>query len=332
MRIGALLRRMSHGFLARVALAATLFLSCHPAAHAAWPEKPVRVIVPFGAGSTPDIVMRIVADRLKEKLGQPFLIENKPGASGNLGTDAVAKAEPDGYTFGLSIIGPLALNKSLFAALPYDPQRDLETVTTVADQPSILAVNADVPADTLAALIALLRSAPEKYNYASIGNGSLSHLAMAAIAIKSATRMTHIPYGSSPQAMTALMRGDVQIACLPAIAVASQISSGKIRMLAVTSAQRSPFLPDVPTLREGGIDVEANAWNGLIAPAKTPAPIIDALNAAVRAILAEPAVRDKLAAQMMTAIPSTPQEFQKRIAEETLQWEPLIRTANIQAQ
>lgn len=294
-----------------------------------WPAKPVRIVVPFAAGATPDIVARLLADRLQAKLKQTFMIENKPGASGNLGTDAVAKAEPDGGTLGVSIVGPLALNTLLFARLPYDPFADLALITRVADQPSILAVNADVRAGNTAELIALLKREPGKLNFGSIGNGSLSHLAMEAIAMASGTTLVHIPYAASPQAVTALIRGDVQIACLPAISVVSQVQTGRIRMLAVTSQKRSPLLPDVPTLTEAGINVEANAWIGLIAPAKTPEPIIAAVQREVAEALRDPGIREKLKAQYMEPLGTTPAEFRAHVEAEMKRWTPVIRARNI---
>ena len=265
-----------------------------PAGAQEWPAKPVRIVVPFAAGSTPDIIMRLIGERLQAKTKQSFVVDNRPGASGNLGTDVVAKAAPDGATIGISILGPLGLNTLLFAKMPYDPFTDLALVTRLTDQPSVLAVNADVPARTTAELVALLKREPGKFNFGSIGNGSLSHLAMEAIALKSGTRLVHIPYGSSPQAVTALIRGDVQIVCLPAISVVSQVPTGKVRALAVTSQKRSPLLPDLPTLNEGGIDVEANAWNGLIAPAKTPDAVIAAIAREVNEALRDGAIREKL--------------------------------------
>jgi tripartite-type tricarboxylate transporter receptor subunit TctC len=221
-----------------------------------WPTRAVKLYVPFGPGSTPDMVARVIADRLAHKLGQPFVVEDKPGASGNLGTDAVAKAEPDGYTLGISIAGPLAINALLFGKLPYDPAKDFAYVTMVATQPSALAVNARLGVNTVAELVALLKRSPGKYNFGSIGNGSVSHLAMEAIALKSGTQIVHVPYTSSPQAMTALLRGDVEMACLPAIAVTPQLASGAVKILAVSTAARSALLPGIPTLRESGIDVE----------------------------------------------------------------------------
>jgi tripartite-type tricarboxylate transporter receptor subunit TctC len=234
-----------------------VLLATQPVAAQDWPTKTVRIVVPFGPGSTPDMVARLIADRLQAKLGQSFVVENKPGASGNLGTDAVAKAEPDGSTIGISIGGPLAINTLLFAKLPYDPAKDIAAVTQLITQPSALAVNPALNVNSVAELVALLKREPGKYNFGSIGNGSLSHLAMEAIALKSGTRMVHVPYPGSPQAMTAVLRGDVQMACLPAIAVTAHVASGKVKILAVSTGKRSALMPDIPTLKESGIDVEA---------------------------------------------------------------------------
>jgi tripartite-type tricarboxylate transporter receptor subunit TctC len=318
----------------RVALALLgLLLGALPAAAQtaapAWPTRPVKLIVPFGAGSTPDVVMRLIADALKDKFGQSFVVENKPGASGNLGTDAVAKAEPDGYTLGLSIGGPLAINPLLFGKLPYDPQKDLALITMISTQPSALVVNTSLGVGSVAELIELLRKNPGKYNFGSIGTGSLSHLAMEAIALKSGTAIVHVPYASSPAAMTALMRNDVQMACLPAISVTPHVASGQVRILAISTPRRSSLLPGIPTLREAGVDVEADAWNGMIAPAKTPEPILATVRAAVVEALASPAIRDKFAAQIMEPIPTSPEEFRARIESDIARWKPVIESANI---
>jgi tripartite-type tricarboxylate transporter receptor subunit TctC len=310
------------------AVAAALAAPLHAAAQD-WPSRQVKLIVPFGAGSTPDLIMRLIADHLKQKLGQNFVVENKPGASGNLGTDAVAKAEPDGYTLGLSIGGPLAINPLIFGKLPYDPQKDLAFITMVATQPSALAVNGSLGVDGVAALIALLKQNPGKYNFGSIGTGSLSQLAMEAIALKSGTQIVHVPYPSSPAAMTALMRNDVQMACLPAISVTPHVASGKVKILAITTAQRSALMPGVPTLKEAGVDVEADAWSGLVAPANTPGAVVAAVRAAVTEALQSAEVRDKLAAQIMEPIPTTPEEFRARIAADIARWKPVIAAANI---
>jgi tripartite-type tricarboxylate transporter receptor subunit TctC len=294
-----------------------------------WPSKTVRIIVPFGAGSTPDVVARLIADGLQKETGGTFVVENKPGASGNTGTDAVAKAAPDGATIGISIGGPLAINTLLFSHLPYDPKKDLSFITMLVTQPSALAVNTSLKVDSVPALIDLLRRNPGKYNFGSIGTGSLSHLAMEAIAFKSGTKLVHVPYPSSPQAVTALLRNEVQMVCLPAISITPQLNSGGIRLLAITTAQRSTLLPGVPTLKEAGIDVEADAWMGLIAPAGIPEAMVERINHLVREAITSPTVRQKLSAQLMEPIPDTPAEFRARIDAEIARWKPVIAAAKI---
>jgi tripartite-type tricarboxylate transporter receptor subunit TctC len=297
-----------------------------------WPGKTVRIIVPFGAGSTPDVVARLIADGLQKETGATFIVENKPGASGNTGTDAVAKAAPDGATIGISIGGPLAINTLLFSHLPYDPKKDLSFITMLVTQPSALAVNTSLNADGVAALIELLRRNPGKYNFGSIGTGSLSHLAMAAIAFKSGTKLVHVPYASSPQAVTALLRNEVQMVCLPAISITPQLNSGAIKLLAITTAQRSTLLPGVPTLKESGIDVEADAWMGLIAPAGLPEAMVERINHLVREAITSPTVRQKLSAQLMEPIPDSPAEFRARIDADIARWQPVIAAAKITLQ
>jgi tripartite-type tricarboxylate transporter receptor subunit TctC len=294
-----------------------------------WPVRPVKLYVPFAAGSTPDLVARVIAERLAQKLGQPFVVEDKPGASGNLGTDAVAKAEPDGYTLGISIAGPLAINALLLGKLPYDPRKDFTYVTLVATQPSALAVNSRLGVSTVAELIDLIKRNPGKYNFGSIGIGSVSHLAMAAIALKSGAPIVHVPYTSSPQAATALLRGDVDMVCLPAIALTPQLASGAVKILAISTAARSALLPGIPTLRESGIDVEADAWNGVIAPAGTPEAIVAKIAREVSEVITAADIREKLATQLMEPIPGTPAEFRARIEADLARWAPVIRDANI---
>jgi tripartite-type tricarboxylate transporter receptor subunit TctC len=275
------------------------------------------------------MVARLLADRLQQKLGQSFVIENKPGASGNLGTDTVAKSEPDGATIGISIGGPLAINTLLFSKLPYDPAKDIAAVTQLVTQPSALAVNAEVGVNSVAELVALLKREPGKFNFGSIGNGSLSHLAMEAIALKSGTRMVHVPYPGSPQAITAVVRGDVQMACLPAIAVTPQVTTGKVKMLAVSTARRSALLPDIPTLKESGIDVEADAWMGLIAPARTPQAVIAKINSEVVEAITAAEARQKLATQIMEPIGNSPAEFRAVIDREIARWSPVIKAIDL---
>jgi tripartite-type tricarboxylate transporter receptor subunit TctC len=315
-----------------IATVVAILLSALCAHAQEWPAKPVRIVVPFAAGATPDIVARLIAERLQEQLGQTFIVENKPGASGNAGTDVVAKAASDGATIGVSIGGPLAINTLLFAHLPYDPRKDLTLITLLATQPSALAVNASLGVNNVPELIELLRHNPGKYNFGSIGTGSLSQLAMEAIALKSGTRMVHVPYASSPQAVTALMRNEVQMVCLPAISITPQLGDGVIKLLTISTAQRSPLLPGVPTLKEAGIDVQADAWMGLIAPAGLSDAVAERINHLVGDAITAPPIRQKLFAQLMEPIPSTPAQFRTRIDADIARWRPVIEAAKIKVE
>ncbi len=301
-----------------------------PAAAQDWPAKTVKIIVPFGAGSTPDIVARLIAESLQQKYpASAFVVENKPGASGNIGTDAVAKADPDGTTIGVSIGGPLAINTLLFPSLPYNPKTDIAAVTQLVTMPSVLAVNPSLGVNSVADLVALLKREPGKYDFGSIGNGSLSHLSMEAIALKSGTQIVHVPFTGSPQAMTAVIRGDVQMACLPAASVVALAKDGKVKMLAVSLAKRSPLLPELPTLKESGIDVEADTWMGLIAPGKTPPDLVAKINKDVAEAIRSPAVRDKLATQFMAPVGNSPAQFRAVIDAEVARWAPVIKAADV---
>ena len=213
--------------------------------------------------------------------------------------------------------------------MPYDPHKDIAPVTQLVTQPSVLAVNPSLGVNSVGELVALLRKNPRKYNFASIGIGSLSHLAMEAIAIKGGAELVHVPYASSPQAITAVIRNDAKIACLPAISVTPQAAAGAVKILAVSTARRSPYLPDVPTLKEAGIDVEADAWNGLIAPGGTPGPIIDKISRDVAEIIKQPAVREKLATQLMEPVGSSSEELRAQMDGEIARWAPVIKSANV---
>jgi tripartite-type tricarboxylate transporter receptor subunit TctC len=317
-----------HGMRTTLAILMSCLLLA-PATARDWPAKTTRIIVPFGPASTPDMVARLLAEGLQHQTGQTFIVENKPGASGNLGTDAVAKAAPDGGTLGVSIGGPLAINTLLFSYLPYDPRKDIAPITQLITQPSALVINAGLGIGSVRELVALLRQEPGKYNYASIGNGSLSHLAMEAIALKSGTKLVHIPYASSPQAMTAIIRGDAQMACLPAIAVTPHLASGPVKMLAVSTPERSPFLLDTPTLKEAGIDVEADAWLGMIAPAGIPDAMLAAIHAQVLRVMAEGNFREKLSTQLMLPVGNSPPQFRAVIENEITRWAPVIKALDL---
>lgn len=295
-----------------------------------WPQRPVRIIVPFPAASTPDNFARVLAESLRKRLGQPVVVENRPGAGGMIGTDAVAKAAPDGYTIGVTIVGPLVNNKLLYKKMPYDPDRDLAPITLALTQPGILVVPADRGINNLAELLADLRRRPGKANYASIGVGSLSHLTMELVALRSGTEIVHVPYPGSSQAVTALLAGEVDMGCLPALSVVSQIRAGKLKAIGVSTAKRSSQLPDVPTLKEQGLaDLDAGAWNGIVAPAGTPAPLLERIRREIVAVLKEPEVVAVLNNQLMEVIGSTPEEFTAHLREERDRWTPVIVRSRI---
>ncbi|MDB5798504.1 MAG: Tripartite-type tricarboxylate transporter, receptor component TctC [Paucimonas sp.] len=321
-------RRLVKAALAALALTT---LSVQPAMAANdWPARPLRVIVAFGPGSTPDLLARIVSERLAQRLGRPVVVENKAGAAGNIGTDAVAKAAPDGYTLGVTISGPLAANTLLFKALPYNPQTDIEPVTIAATQPSVLVVTPQSNVSDMPALLARLRNEPGKFNYSSMGTGSISHLAVAAIAARSGAELVHIPYPGSGQAVTALLAGDAHLAVLPAAAVMQHVRAGKLKALAVATARRSAVLPDLPTLAESGLqDVQGDAWMGFIAPAKTPAAIVNRLQAEIAQIVRSDEVRQRLHGQWMEPVGNTPAAFRAIVAADLARWQPLIRKHGI---
>lgn len=313
-----------------LAIAAAALTIASAATAQTWPTRNVTIFVPFAAGSTPDLIARVLADGLQTRTSKTFLAENRPGASGNIATAAVAKASPDGHTLGVSIVGPLVINPLIMSTVPYDPDRDLAPISIVASQPGVLAVTPDLPARSVKELIELLRKNPGKYNYGSIGKGSLSHLSMEALLARSGTRAAHVVFAGSPAAVTALIRGDVQMASLPAGAVVPQAAAGKIRMLAVTSPKRSSLFPELPTMTENGIEgVEADAWVGLIAPAGTPAPVLDRILTDVRAVLALPSAAERLRPASMVPVGSTTAEFREVLAAERKRWEPIIKAGKI---
>ena len=289
-----------------------------------WPTGPVRVVVPYGPGSTPDIVARIVADRLAPRLGKPVVVDNKPGAGGMLGTDLVAKAAPDGQTIGLSIAGPLAVNTLLYRKMPYDPA-DLAPITIAATQPSVLVAAPKLNVASASELVALLKANPGKYNYSSMGAGSISHLAMEALAARAGTQMVHVPYAGSGPAVMALLSGDTDLAALPAAAVMAHIKAGKLKALAVATERRSAALPELPTLREAGIEnVYADAWMGFVVPAKTPEAIVARLFDEISRALADPEVKAKLASQYLDVVANTPAEFRAAMKSDVERWKPVI--------
>ena len=302
-----------------------------PALGQSWPDRPIKFIVAAGPGSSLDALARVIGDRLKDRLGQPVIVENKPAAGGTVATAEVAKAPPDGYTMLLGFNGPLAFGPML-QKLPYDVARDLTPVIITSSQPNVLAVNAQLPVKTLAELVAYAKANPGKLNYASVGNGSSSHLNMELLKSVAGFDALHVPFNGSPPAVTATIQGETQMMFAVMQPLQAQIQAGKLRAIAVTTPKRFPLLPDIPAIAESGYPgFEALAWNGLVAPAGTPRPVIDKINAEVNAILKLPDVAQKMNAAGFDLIGGTPEDFTKLIAAESARWTPVVKRLGITA-
>ncbi len=297
----------------------------------AWPSRPVHVVVPYPAGGPNDIIVRLVGKRLGEALGQPVVVENRPGAGGNIGTDSVAKSAADGYT--LVSVGPGALIiNPLIGKVPYDTMRDFAPVTIMAVAPNALVAHPSFPAKSVKELIALAKRSPGTINYASGGSGSTPHLAAALFAAMAGVEMTHVPYKGTGPATADLIGGQVQIAFLGIPTVLPHIRSGKLRVLATTGKSRSPELPEVPTVDEAGVaGYELSPWYGLLAPAGTPGAVVARLAAEVTKIVRDPAMREQLSAQGAEPDGRAPEEFARTLRAETATWTKVVRDAGIRA-
>ena len=299
-------------------------------AQANWPTRPVKLVVPYGPGSSPDVIARIISEKLAPRLGQPVIIENRVGAGGNTGTGAVAKAAGDGYTFVISTNGPLVYNTVLYKKLSYDPFTELRPVVLAGGQSNVCAVRSDTGINTLTDLINAMRSKPGQFNFSSTGIGSLSQLGVELLKVKTDTFAVHIPYVSSPLAIMAVLQGDVQFACVPAVAVLPQVKAGKMRALAVSTAKRSQFLPDVPTMKEAGFSgIENVAWMAVMAPASTPSDIVQRVNQEINTILVMPDVKDKLYGQYMEPIGGSESELKSFMLQELRVMSPVIKRTGI---
>ncbi len=309
-----------------VAVAALSLAALQPSAFAqTWPDKPIRFVVAAGPGSSLDTLARVIGDKLKDRLGQSVIVENKPAAGGTVATAEVAKSAPDGYTMLLGFNGPLAFGP-LLQKLPYDVQKDLAPVIITSSQPNVLAVNAQLPAKTLKELVAYAKANPGKLAYASVGNGSSSHLNMELLKSVAGFDALHVPFNGSPPAVTATIQGETQMMFAVMQPLQPQIQAGKLRAIAVTTAKRFPLLPDLPTIAESGYPgFEALAWNGIMVPAGTPKPVIAKLNAEINAVLKEPDVVAKMNAQGFDLIGGTPEDFGHLIRRETDTWAPVIK-------
>ena len=293
-----------------------------------YPSKPVRIIVGFGAGGAPDILPRLVGQWLTERLGQTFVVENRPGASGNLATEAVVAAAPDGYTL-LSTSLSNAVNASLYTKLKFDFTRDIAAVAGISRDPDVVVVNPAFPAKTLAEFIAYAKANPGKINMASPGVGTSPHMAGELFNYMAGIKMTHVAYRASPPAIADLLAGQVQVYFSPISAGVSYIKSGRLRPLAVTTATRSDTFPDVPPVAQFVPGYEAIGWYGIGAPKATPAAIIDTLNKAINAALGEPTPKARLAALGVEPMKKTPAEFAQFITAENDKWGKVIRAANL---
>jgi len=311
-------------------LAAIAFVATTPAAAqgAAYPTKPVRLVVPFPAGGTTDILARAVAQKLSETWGQQVIVDNRPGAGGNIGSELVAKSPPDGYTLLMGTVGTHAINPSLYAKMPYNHVKDFTPVILVAGVPNVLVVNPSLPVNSVQELIAYGKANPNKLNFASSGNGTSIHLSGELFRTMTGVQMTHVPYKGSSPALTDLIGGQVQLMFDNLPSSLQFIKAGKLRALAVTSLARSQALPDVPTLAESGLPgFEASSWFGVLAPAGTPADIVAKLNGAVAAWLASPAAKEQLAAQGAIPAGGSPDAFVKHIADESAKWAKVVKAS-----
>ena len=298
-----------------------------------WPEKAVRIIVPAPPGSAPDALVRMFAQKMSENWGQPVTVENVVGASGNIGTDRAAKASPDGYTLLFNTLGPIAVNYALFGGkLPYDPIKDLAPISLVAKMPNFFTVSSNLPIHSMQELIALAKKEPGKVRYGTAGPGTTQHLSGELLNLRAGIKMTSVPYKSSAQMTTDGIGGQIELLVHNAPVLLPHMKAGTLRPLAITSKERSPSAPDVPTMAEVGIaDFEITAWFGFMAPTGTPKPIIDKVSKDVARIIAMPDVRDRILAQASVPISNSPEEYAAFIQAETKKWAEVIKQANIQA-
>ena len=316
-------------FILRALIAGFCAAALSPALAQTWPDKPIRFVMSAPAGSSIDVLGRTIADKLKDRLGQPVIVENKPAAGGTVATAEVAKAAPDGYTMVLAFNGPLSITP-LLSKVPYDVQRDLAPVIITSSQPNVLAVTSQLPFKTVQELVEYARANPGKLNFASVGNGSSSHLNAELLKSMAGIDIVHIPFNGSPPAVTATIQNETQMIFAVMQPLQPQIQAGKLRALAVTSAKRFALLPDLPTIAESGYPgFDALAWNGVLVPAATPKAIVQRLNAEINAVLKDPDVVQKMNASGFALVGGTPEEFGALIKGESDKWAPVIRKAGV---
>jgi tripartite-type tricarboxylate transporter receptor subunit TctC len=326
----------ARGFPAALALALTALptQAQSPATGSgpAWPSRAVHMIVPFPAGSSPDVIARILTEKLAPALHQPVVVENRPGAGGNVGTAAVARAAPDGYTVGLSIQGPLAVNKVLYKKMAYDPFRDLAPVSLVATSPNLLVVDPKLGVSSVKELVALAKAKPGKLNYGSVGNGSASHLTMEMFKEAAGVDIVHVPYPGSPQVNAAIVAGDVAAGFVVPATAMPLVQSGRLKALAVSTERTSAVLAAYPIVAESGLpQVVSVAWNAVVAPAGTPQAIVDRLSRELRAIIHSDDVREKFLRIYFEPAGSTPEALANLMRSELERWGGIIRKTGASA-
>ncbi|MBP0445220.1 tripartite tricarboxylate transporter substrate binding protein [Roseomonas sp. SSH11] len=323
MTLGPITRRST--LLALPALAAPATLR---AQGSNYPSRSIRMVVPFPAGGATDLTARVVSERLATLLGQPVVIDNRPGAGGNIGSDMVAKADPDGYTLLTCTIGTASINQFLYTRLPYDPAKDLTSIALINEVANVIAVSASSPHRTLQDLLTAAKAKPGELNYGTPGNGTSGHLSGEYLKTKTGVNLTHIPYRGTSQIVPDLLAGRVDLSVDNLPSYLPHIREGRLRALAVTSANRWFSLPEVPTVQEAGVSgFEAVAWFGFQAPARTPRPIVERLSGLVAQILAEPAVVERLREIGSNPKPLGPAEFDRYIAAENDKWREVVKAA-----
>jgi tripartite-type tricarboxylate transporter receptor subunit TctC len=314
----------------RFLLAAALAAFGVPALAADYPTRSIRLVVPYAPGGGADSVARIIGKRVSESIGQPIVIENRGGAGAILGTEIVAKAEPDGYTLLLGQSGPISINPAIYKSLPYDPVKDLAPVTMTTAYPYVLVVNAELPAKSLQEFVALARSRPGSMNYGTTGVGAANHLVAELFNGKAGLEMTHIPYRGTALAVGDLVAGQLTMVFSDPVSVLPHIRSGKLRALAVTSLGRSPVAPDAPTVAESGYPgFEALAWHGILAPARTPAAVVARLNQEILKALADPETNRLLTSQALQTVGNTPEAFAAFIQKDIATWKAVAADAKV---
>lgn len=302
-------------------------------AQAAYPNKPIRLVVPFATGGVTDTSGRLIAEHLSRRLGQQIIVDNKPGASGNIGTQMVATAEPDGYTLLLGFDGTLVINPHVFPKVGFDTLKDFAPIGKIGDAILILVSHPAVPAKTLKEVIALSKTQSGGLSYGTSGTGGTPHIAGELLKQRTGANLTHIPYKGGGQAMTDLLGGTIPLVYTAVAGAVSHVKAGKLHAVAVSSAQRAPSLPEVPTFIEAGVaDFDINSWVGVLAPAKTPRAIVDRLNSELNAVLNDPVVRERLVTLGITASPGGPERFGRDMARDLSRYAGVVKSANIKAE